>query len=222
VIPSIALLAALAAGTPSVSTGTYRYTASIDGQQAGASSITVARDDSSTTIDESASGSLAGTAFVGKAKLVLGSDLAPLHYDGDYDIGGQRSSATASLTSTSATISTSATGNKPQPVDLDTHSTHFVVIEPGLLSGLFALPAQMDAWKDAGITVIAPAFGQARAIAPDAPGGAAARPADVPSGDVALTFSSAPSFTIWYDPATFVPDEIVVPSQNAIVTRVHT
>jgi hypothetical protein len=38
---------------------------------------------------------------------------------------------------------------------------------------------------------------------------------------VALSFGGAVPFTIWYDPATYVPDLIDVPSQNLQVQRMR-
>jgi hypothetical protein len=220
-LSGIALVAALAAGTPFVSVGSFRYTGTLEGQPAGSSSLNVTRDGDSTKIEESASGSLAGNTFTGKASLVLGADLAPIRYAGDYQIGAQHASAMAALTATSATVVGSLGGSAPQTLALGRDSSHFVVIEPGLLAGLFALPAQMEAWKDPTVQVIAPASGQARSIAPDTKASPPPRPASVPATDASLSFTAGPAFTIWYDPATFVPDEIDVPSQNAVVTRVR-
>ncbi len=53
------------------------------------------------------------------------------------------------------------------------------------------------------------------------PSSSAPRPADVPAQEAVLSIERPIAVTIWYDPATFVPDEISVPSQNAVLTRVR-
>ena len=102
---------------------------------------------------------------------------------------------------------------------LDANTRHFVVIEPGLLAGLFALPAQLDAWKDRAVTWITPTTAQAQTLTTD-PRRSATRPAGVPAKRRrAFDRTVPPPVTIWYDPNTLVPDEIIVPSQNAVLTR---
>jgi hypothetical protein len=114
---------------------------------------------------------------------------------------------------------TAATGQ--QTFALDPNAKHFVVIEPGLLSGIFALPAQMQAWNDSPVTAIAPAYGREEPLPPATPATSASRPANVPASDVSLSVGGSVPFTVWYDPATLIPDEIDVPSQSAAVTRVR-
>ena len=50
-------------------------------------------------------------------------------------------------------------------------------------------------------------------------GAAATRPAGVAAQDAVLAFNQPIAITIWYDPNTLIPDEILVPSQNAVLTR---
>jgi hypothetical protein len=81
----------------------------------------------------------------------------------------------------------------------------------------------MQAWNDASALVVAPAMVAMAGpiqISPDA-SLAGARPAAVPSQDAALAIGGQFPFTIWYDPATYVPDEIDIPSQNIVVSRVR-
>jgi hypothetical protein len=40
------------------------------------------------------------------------------------------------------------------------------------------------------------------------------RPASVPAGDVAVSVVSPTAFSVWYDPQTFVMNELDVPLQN--------
>jgi hypothetical protein len=81
----------------------------------------------------------------------------------------------------------------------------------------------MQAWNNAPALVVVPAMaamGGTLAIVPDN-SLAGARPAAVPAQDVALAIGGQFAFTIWYDPATYVPDEIDVPGQNVVVSRVR-
>lgn len=211
-------LAALAGGTPFLTPGTYQYTALLNGQPAATSTITVARAGNVTDINEDSAGSLAGMHLSGKATLVLGGDLAPTQYNGNYESAAQKATVTVALTPTAATIAGSASAGGSQALALSANTRHFVVIEPGLLAGLFALPAQLESWKDPAVTAIAPMSARAEALATD-PEPAQARPSDVPAQDAVLSFGGRYPFTIWYDPTSFVPDEVVVPMQHVVITR---
>jgi hypothetical protein len=219
-IPTMTMIAALAAGKPFLTAGTYHYVASLAGQPAGTSTLTVTRNGDQTTIAETSSGSLGAMQLAGKATLELGSDLSPSEYSGAYQNAKQSLNVTVALTPASATVISSMAGGQPQTVALVPNTTHFTVIEPGLLAGLFALPAQMEMWKNAPVTLITPAFAHAQALDVSA-SSPSPRPSGVPSGDEAISVSAPVAFTIWYDPGTFVPDEIDVPSQDATVVRVR-
>ncbi len=219
-ISALVLLAALGPGIPALPAGSYRYSATLAGTVAGSSTLTVADRGSTTNIDETASGSAQGLSFSGNASLVLGADLVPTQYDGSYVIAGQQARVAVALTPTTATVNASTTGGQPQTYALDPNGKHFVVIEPGLLAGFFALPAQMRAWNDAAVTALAPALGTEEPIAPTA-APTSSRPPGVPAGDAGLAVGGRMPFTVWYDPATMIPDQIVIPSQDATITRVR-
>lgn len=214
---SSVVLAAMAGGTIFPTPGTYRYTASLNGASVGQWAVSVKRDGSATEIDETSAASLAGMQVSATAALVLGPDLAPTQYNGSYRMAGQAPAVTVALTPGSATVVGSETSG-PRTLSLGANTKHFVVIEPGLLAGLFALPAQLQTWKDPAVTWVTPMTAQAQALTA-APSSAAGRPADVPSQDVAIAMGGQIPFTIWYDPSTLVPDKVIVPSQNAVLTR---
>jgi hypothetical protein len=151
------------------------------------------------------------------ASLVLGTDLAPISYVGSYHAPGQNPTVNVTLTATSATVSGSLT-SQPQQLALIPNTRHFVVIEPGLLCGLFVLPAQLAAWNDTTVTWITPTSAQVQALTVSS-SSATARPAGVPAQDAVLSIERPIAVTIWYDPATRVPDQVAVPSQAAILTR---
>lgn len=215
---SAMLLAALT-GAPFPAPGTYRYTASMSGQPVGSWSVSVTQDAAQTTVAESSNANVMGMQLAATASLVLGPDLAPLRYAGQYRTSTQTPSVSVTLTPNSATA-VGALNTQPQQLTLAANTQRFVVIEPGLLAGLFALPAQMAAWKDPTVTWITPATAQAQPLTAS-PTSSTPRPANLPAQEAVLSIDHPIAVTIWYDPATFVPDEISVPSQNAVLTRVR-
>jgi hypothetical protein len=196
---------------------TYRYTGSMAGQQIGSWSVSVTSDAQRTEIDENSSASVFGMPLAATASLVLGPDFAPTKYDGSYRTPTQNPTVSVALTPSSATV-VGALSSSPRQIALDTNTRHFVVIEPGLLAGLFALPAQLDAWKDSSVTWITPTTAQAESLTTE-PSPSTVRPAGVAANDVVLSIDHPIGVTIWYDPSTLVPDQINVPSQKAVLTR---
>jgi hypothetical protein len=197
---------------------TYRYTASMAGAPIGSWSVTVSSSGGSTQLQENSAATIAGMQLSASATLALGPDLAPTRYDGHYRTPTQSPNVSVAVTGNSATV-VGALGGSPQQIALSPNTQHFVVIEPGLLAGLFALPAQLNSWKESSVTWIMPATGQAQALSTTNATPAPTRPAGVPTQDVSLSIDRPTELTIWYDPATLVPDEILVPSQGAVLTR---
>jgi hypothetical protein len=214
-----ALLLVAASSTPAFPPqGTYSYAASMSGQPVGTWSVAVKSIPSGTEIDESSAASLAGIALSAQAALVLGSDLSPARYDGHYTTPGQSPSVNVSLTGTSATVV--GLTMQPKQVSLGANTHHFVVIEPGLLAGLFVLPAQLGAWNETAVTWITPTSAQTQVLTAS-PNAQEPRPQGVASRDALLSIAQPIAVTIWYDPSTLVPDRIAVPSQGAVLTRIH-
>jgi hypothetical protein len=209
------MLLAATAGTPSIPAGTYTYQAAVAGKVAGTSVLTV-KPGPPMEIDEQASGGSGAQTGSAKATLTLGPDLAPVSYTGDYNMGGSPNSVAATLTPAVATVA-------GQTYPLTGGAKHFVVLELGLTAGLFVLPAQMQAWNNSTALIVAPASVGMVGTLPVSPDSslAGARPSTVPAPDLALAIGGPFPFTIWYDPATYVPDEIDVPSQNVVVSRVR-
>ncbi|MBV9720215.1 MAG: hypothetical protein JOZ77_12950 [Candidatus Eremiobacteraeota bacterium] len=215
-LPAI-LLGAVVGTTPFPLPATYRYAASLAAQRIGEWTVSVKSASAGTEVDENSSASFVGMQVSAVASLMLGPDLAPAKYIGSYHMSMQNPSVSVTLTSQDANV-VGAFAPQPQHVTLAAGTHHFVVIEPGLLAGLFALPAQLAAWKENSLTWITPATAQSAVLAV---GGAITtpRPPGVPPQDLVISVERPMPVTIWYDPATFVPDEVVVPSQNATLTR---
>jgi len=213
------LFLAAVAAAPFPPAGVYRYAASMGGQAIGSWSVTVTDDPSRSEVDETSSATVVGMQVSATAALVLGTDLAPVKYSGNYRTPTQSPNVSVVLTADSATA-VGALTTQPQRLALAANTRHFVVIEPGLLAGLFVLPAQLVAWKESKVTWIAPATAQAQPLTVNGTP-LNSRPAEVPATDAVLAIDHPIALTIWYDPTTMAPDEISVPSQNAVLRRLH-
>jgi hypothetical protein len=210
-----ALIAAVAFAAPA----TYTYSASLAGQPVGQWSIAVRSDAGQAVLDEKSSANFGGMALGATATLTLDANLAPLRYDGRYSAPGQSIDVTVAVASNGATV-TSQLATTPGPLQLAAGTTHFAIIEPGLLAGLFALPAQLNAWRESRVTWISPTSASAQLLTVGT-GAAAARPTGVPANDAVVSIDRPIAVTIWYDPSSFVPDRIDVPSNKAVLTRIR-
>ncbi|MBV8155664.1 MAG: hypothetical protein JOY98_14710 [Candidatus Eremiobacteraeota bacterium] len=200
--------------------GTYAYAGTYDGATAGTSSVTVRTTATGATLIEKATGAINGMEMEASATLGLGANLDPTVYDGSYQSGTLDTVVTVTIRPTAATVIANTSAGQPAIFPLKDGAQHFVVIEPGLVSGLFALPVQMQLWNYAPFLVVAPSVARAANVELDT-SAKPQRPADVPAKDLQLSFGGPYAFTIWYDPATLVPDEIVMPSQKLVITRVR-
>lgn len=214
------ILAALSGAAPALTPGTYTYTGTYQGVQSGTSTVTVRRNGATTTIEEKASGSINDMQVAGTVSLNLGADLAPTVYNGSYDSGALHTVVTVTVSPTSATLVGTNTGGAQLAFPLKPPAQHLIVVEPGLMAGLFGLPAEMQAWNYDPILAVAPSIAKGESYALDTTA-KPQRPDGVPAQDTQITFGGPLAFTIWYDPATYVPDAVVVPSQDAVVTRVR-
>lgn len=199
-----------------IAPGTYTYNATLAGANVGTSTLVVKSVGTSTEIDEKVTGTISGSGASATDTLVLGADLGPLTYQMNATEDGSPLKDSATIANSTANI-TDVHG-KNASFDLLANTKHFIVADFGLFAGLLPLPAQMRSWDNAPVLVVVPMLGRSVALAPDT-AASAQRPANVPAKDVALVFSGEAPFTIWYDPSTYVPDEIDVTSQGLTVTR---
>jgi hypothetical protein len=146
----------------------------------------------------------------------LGADLSPVSYTMSGSTNG--SNVKDSATIANATASVTNVHGQNQSIDLLGSTKHFVIVDFGTFAGFMPLAAQMRAWNNTAVLAVVPILGQSVALAPST-GAAPQRPSSVPSADQAVSFEGQAPFTIWYDPATNVPDEIDVTSQGLTVTR---
>lgn len=208
------MLALLLAAT--IAPGTYTYNATLAGATVGTSTLVVKNVGTSTEIDEKVTGQISGSGASANDTLVLGADLAPVTYQLSATQDGSPLKDSATIANATANIVD--VHGKSASFDLGANTKHFVVADFGVFAGLLPLPAQMRTWNNAPVLVVVPSLARSVALTPDA-SASAQRPSSVPANDVALVFTGEAPFTIWYDPATNVPDEIDVTSQGLTVTR---
>jgi hypothetical protein len=215
------MLAAATATASFPAAGTYRYSATLNGQPAGHWTLNVKAGSDGTEIDEDSVAIFMGVQMSAKAALVLGPDFSPVKYDGNYRAAGMNPIVSVAATSSGATV-TSSQAPPAKNLGLVPNTRHLVIIDPGLAAGLFVLPAQLAAWRENSVTWVTPISAEAASLATQS---APSSPPDgVPPNDVAISMIGASStgripVTIWYDPSTMVPDQILAPSQNAVLTR---
>jgi hypothetical protein len=197
-----------------IAAGTYNYVATLAGSPSGKTAITVTHNpDGSVSIAEDSAGSFQGVAGSAKATLTLGRDDATVTaYGAHLLVGANAVDSSASFAGKTATVS--GLGGT-QSFTLSP-GQQFVLVDGALMSGFIALPSQVAAWPNAPLQLIQPIYGQATALLTDA-AAKPVRPADVPSADASLTVTGPVPMVEWYDPATMVPDEIVVSAEQPLV-----
>jgi len=211
--------AALLAATPAgPAPGTYTYAGSIAGRQLVQTTMTVAASAQGTTLNESAAGTLNGDRQTAQTVLSLDTALDPQSYSLAYTAAGKAQHSSLAFSDKGAW---ETSDGAPQIMfTLAANTRHFVVLDPTMFSGFFALPAQINAWGSMPVTAIAPMFRHSEPLSVNSNAAGAARPANVPQSDSAVSLSGpAGQLTLWYDPATFIVDELDVPSQDAKVVR---
>lgn len=200
---------------PTIAAGTYTYVASSNGTSVGTTVVTVGASGANTVITEKGTGSAQGRGGTASDTLTLGSDLSPVSYNLVGTLGEQTLKDSATFEKDTATVN-GLNGSKS--FTLLGSTKHFVVIDIGVISGFIALPAQMAAWENNPVLAVIPSYTASFPVAPDA-SLKPARPTGAPANDVAIAFGGQIPFTIWYNPASYVTDEIDVPAQGLSVVR---
>lgn len=205
--------------------GTYTYLSNLNGQSIGKTTITVARSDSpidALTLSENSGGSYNGQSASAVAKMTLDATLLPTSYAATYSFMGPPIHAALAFNGAQAN-ETSDRGSKS--FALAARTSRFVVLDGELFAGYFLVPAQMTSWKDAPATAVAPMFGQATTLTALPPPATLLRPSGVPASDAAFyggviaPGAGEVNFVEWYDPGTFLVDELDMPAQHVTVVR---
>lgn len=203
-------------GPVTLAPGTYTYNATMTGTKVGTSVLTVQNIGGKIVIAEHATGDYGGNGASATATLTLDADLAPMSYALSGTTNGSAVQDSARIVNTTANVVN--VHGQDQAFDLLASTKHFVILDLGAFAGFFPLAAQMRAWNDDAVLAVVPSIGQTAALIPSN-ATPPARPPTVPSGDQSLSFDGQAPFTIWYDPATNVPDEIDVTAEGVVVTR---
>lgn len=208
-------LVAAATAPAAPADGVYTYTVTVAGESTGKTAITLTHTAGGVQLAESANASLGGSDFSATSNLSLDGTLAPTSYSAVYNPPGRTVHAALAFNGDTAN---ETADNGAQNFTLGAGTKHFVVLDGTLFSGFFILPAQLQAWSKPPVTAVSPMFGRGGAIAVDT-ALKADRPKGVPAGDVAISVSDPLQFTLWYDPATLIVDELDVPQQSASYVR---
>ncbi|HET9030858.1 MAG TPA: hypothetical protein VFN49_11860 [Candidatus Aquilonibacter sp.] len=202
-----------------IGAGSYTYHASYHGADLGTSKITVTNTAGATQIAEQTSGAYSGASASGNATLVLNPDLSPSSYRASGTMAGNPIADSATVSGNTARV-TNAQGASSS-FTLTGGASHFVLVDLGTLAGFVALPAQMKAWNSPTVMAVIPSFGQSLTLQPEA-SVPQTRPSGVPAADVGMSFGGHTPFTMWYNPTTLIPDEIEIPSQSVVITKLGT
>lgn len=213
----LALTAVLAVTAPAAPPdGVYKYALTLAGQTLGTNAITVSRDTAGNVVlSETGSGSMNGQSGSVQDTLTLGADLAPAAYQSVSSIADSRN-LRAAVTFTGDRAQ--QTGDVTKTYTLSPDAKHFVMLDLGPFTGFFALPAQMAAWNDPPVYAVVPLYAHGSPLALD-PSAKPQRPSTVPVSDAQISVSKPLPFTLWYDPKTFVVDEMDAPTEGFTVTR---
>ncbi|MFN2527957.1 MAG: hypothetical protein ABR584_04475 [Candidatus Baltobacteraceae bacterium] len=203
------------AGLAAPGPGTYHYSAYLKNKEVGNNTITIVRTAAGIKIDERSSVSLSAGDSRAQTSMLLDEKLLLEGYHGHYEMAEQTMDANVTLADRSATVTA---GKDVKTALLGGTSKGFIVLDAAMVAGFVMLPAQMHALGNADATVLVPGTGESSFIEV-IPDNKIARPPNVPAADVSISFAGTSPFVEWYDPQTFVVDEIIIPGQDLIVKR---
>lgn len=202
--------------------GSYSYSVTRSGSAVGTSAVTVKRDAPSITVHEV-------ETFGGVTETVdesLDQDqVSPTSYVSSFPVSTDvTATARVAFYQGGARITLDTV---PGSTDFKVESgtSNLVVVDGALASGFLFLPAQLKAQNLSAFTILAPSQMSTlyctnnRTASPPRPNG-------LPAPDAAMTVDcnangNTTEFDIWFDPQSFVVDEIDVPTQQVTIARVH-
>jgi hypothetical protein len=192
---------------------TYTYSITQNSASIGTSTVTVKRTDAGITVHETET--INGSNFVADETLDS-QTLAPKGYSATYPYP----QGTGSLT---AHVSFGRSGATVRFDGIDGVSTISLpsgvhagfVLELSLMTGFLFLPAQIQAANVSQFSQILPSRVLQQVSRVDKNQGSP--PSGVPANDVGIAIAASVNFDEWYDPVTFVVNEVSVPSQNVLI-----
>lgn len=194
--------------------GSYRYNATVSGKSAGTSLLLVSKTDQGIKIEERGETNSELVTSKQNSTMLLDGSLVPTYYTASYQQFDQKMNAVVTFADRNATVTA---GTDVKQIPLGGSSKSFIILDSSSVAGFFILPAQMRAMANGDTTVVVPGAGTSGFL-DVIPDNKPQRPASVPPGDASVSFAGETPFVEWYDPATFVPDEVDMPGQNLVIS----
>lgn len=202
--------------------GSYKYTVTRAGSSVGTSTVTVKRAATSIAIHEVETfGATTETAD----ESLDDTDLSPTAYVSTFPV-----TSDVTVTARVAFYSGGArftVDTVPGSTDfrVEHGTTRLVVVDGALATGFLFLPSQIRAQGLNAFTVYAPSAAQTFYCTINA-SATPPRPAGIPAADIFVTVdgsaqSGNTEFVVWYDPTSFIVDEIDVPTEQVTIARVR-
>lgn len=207
---------------PAPPDGSYKYAVSRGGSNVGNAALTVKRAAPGVTVHEV-------ETFGGVTETVDesldGGDLSPTSYVSNFPV-----TSDVAVTAHIAFYSGGAretVDSVPGSTDfrLERGTTRLVIVDGAMATGFLFLPAQVKAQNLTAFTLLAPSLADTYYCTVNATA-SPPRPAGLPAADLSVTFDGTgqngnTEFVVWYQPATFVVDEVDVPTQQVTIARVR-
>ena len=190
--------------------GTYSYRVTVGDLTFQQSTVVITSDAATVTVQESTSIPLKSFSAVAISRYDC-STLRQIGYRADVNMSGAKQSATAIFGAGKVTLQSGA-----QRLDITAGPTApLEVVSDNLVGTMVMLPALLEATQANALTLAVTAGGRA-VLGTVQRAASSARPSDVPASDrsVELDFGSL-SEIYWYEPQTFVVDDVEIPAQTA-------
>ncbi len=207
-------LAAAVAAAAAPPDGTYTYDIAVSGQISLAT-VTIKRDGNGLHISED---TMIATKAATAALTVDPATLSPISYQASYN-PASTSPVSVAISFSAQGAAETVDGQSSQPIEIAplAGAPRLIILDGALPSGFVMLPAIAAISTDTAMTAIVAANGTAYPITIDRKL-KAARPSTVPAGDTSISVITPTAFTVWYDPKTFVMDELDVPLESVTET----
>lgn len=208
-----ALLATMGAATATPihpPDGTYSYRVTVGDLTFQQSTVVITSDAATVTVQESTSIPLKSFSAVATSRYDR-STLRQIGYRADVNMPGAKQSATAIFGAGKVTLQSGA-----QRLDITAGPTApLEVVSDNLVGTMVMLPVLLEATQANALTLAVTAGGRA-VLGTVQRATSSARPSDLPASDrsVELDFGSL-SEIYWYEPQTFVVDDVEIPAQTA-------
>lgn len=213
---ALALLATTSAGTaapPHPPDGTYSYRTTVGGLELAQSTVAITSDARTVTVHDSTTIPLKSFSAVATSQYDV-STLRQTGYRADANLSGARQSAIAIFTQGKVTLQAGT-----QSVDIKADPAGpLEIVSDNLVGTMVMCPALLEATQANALTFAVTAGGRP-ILATVKRGGSSVRPSGVPASDRSIELDFATLSEIyWYEPQSFVLDDVEIPAQTASIT----